>query len=134
MATRHQSPQFLRLLQNKGASTVQKKRLCECRGTLSSIAQWIVEVRKPSHHGKVQSFRDGSIRYDVVNMYAESASDTGTGPSICVNTDASLPYNHDLIESLIVKKKIKVDGGGTWCWLNTIIPRCLHLQTFTQAI
>ncbi|KER29542.1 hypothetical protein T265_03843 [Opisthorchis viverrini] len=30
-------------------------RLCECRGTLSSIAQWIAEVRKPSHHGEVQS-------------------------------------------------------------------------------
>ncbi|KER21311.1 hypothetical protein T265_15120, partial [Opisthorchis viverrini] len=28
--------------------------------TLSSIAQWIAEVRKPSHHGKVQSLCDGS--------------------------------------------------------------------------
>ncbi|KER24640.1 hypothetical protein T265_07738 [Opisthorchis viverrini] len=27
------------------------------------------------------------------------------------NTDASLPYNHDLFESLIVKKRVKVDGG-----------------------
>ncbi|KER28898.1 LOW QUALITY PROTEIN: hypothetical protein T265_13493, partial [Opisthorchis viverrini] len=36
-----------------------------CRGTLSSIAQWIAEVRKPSHHGKVQSLRDGeSLRSD----------------------------------------------------------------------
>ncbi|KER26598.1 hypothetical protein T265_06172 [Opisthorchis viverrini] len=34
------------------------ERLCECRGTLSSIAQWIAEVRKPSHHGKAQSLRD----------------------------------------------------------------------------
>ncbi|KER25832.1 hypothetical protein T265_06803 [Opisthorchis viverrini] len=32
---------------------------CECRGTLSSMAQWIADVRKPSHHGKVQSLRDG---------------------------------------------------------------------------
>ncbi|KER27071.1 LOW QUALITY PROTEIN: hypothetical protein T265_13882 [Opisthorchis viverrini] len=31
----------------------------ECRETLSSIVQWIAEVRKPSHHGKVQSLRDG---------------------------------------------------------------------------
>ncbi|GAA52639.1 host cell factor [Clonorchis sinensis] len=29
------------------------------------------------------------------------------------NTDASLPYNHDLFESLIVKKRIKVDEEGT---------------------
>ncbi|KER23838.1 hypothetical protein T265_08381 [Opisthorchis viverrini] len=29
------------------------------------------------------------------------------------NTDASLPYNHDLFESLIVKKKVEVDGEGT---------------------
>ncbi|KER31668.1 hypothetical protein T265_02174 [Opisthorchis viverrini] len=29
------------------------------------------------------------------------------------NTDASLPYKHDLFESLIVKKRIKVDGEGT---------------------
>ncbi|KER32196.1 hypothetical protein T265_01631 [Opisthorchis viverrini] len=33
-----------------------------CRGTLSSIAQWIAEMRKPSHHGKVQSLRDGTGR------------------------------------------------------------------------
>ncbi|KAG5447169.1 hypothetical protein CSKR_106414 [Clonorchis sinensis] len=26
------------------------------------------------------------------------------------NTDNSLPYNHDLFESLIVKKRIKVGG------------------------
>ncbi|KER33418.1 hypothetical protein T265_12622, partial [Opisthorchis viverrini] len=29
-----------------------------------------------------------------------------------LNTNASLPYSHDLFESLIVKKRIKVDGGG----------------------
>ncbi|GAA48716.1 hypothetical protein CLF_101948 [Clonorchis sinensis] len=39
------------------------------------------------------------------------------------NTDASLPYNHDLFESLIVKKRIKMDGEGTYCCLTTIIPR-----------
>ncbi|GAA56011.1 hypothetical protein CLF_109637 [Clonorchis sinensis] len=50
------------------------------------------------------------------------------------NTDASLPYNHDLFESLIVKKRIKMDGEGTYCCLTTVIPRCLHLQTFIQAI
>ncbi|KAG5454274.1 hypothetical protein CSKR_106538, partial [Clonorchis sinensis] len=50
------------------------------------------------------------------------------------NTDASLPYNHDLFESLIVKKRIKMDGEGTYCCLTTIIPRCLHLQTLIQAI
>ncbi|KAG5453231.1 hypothetical protein CSKR_111918 [Clonorchis sinensis] len=30
------------------------------------------------------------------------------------NTDASLPYNHDLFEILIVKKRIKMDGEGTY--------------------
>ncbi|KER22167.1 hypothetical protein T265_09673 [Opisthorchis viverrini] len=30
------------------------------------------------------------------------------------NTDASLPYNHDLFKSLIVKKRVKVDGEGTY--------------------
>ncbi|KER24116.1 hypothetical protein T265_08157 [Opisthorchis viverrini] len=29
------------------------------------------------------------------------------------NTDASLPYNHDLFESFIVKKRVKVERGGT---------------------
>ncbi|GAA51111.1 hypothetical protein CLF_105599 [Clonorchis sinensis] len=38
------------------------------------------------------------------------------------NTDASLPYNHDLFESLIVKKRIKMDGKGNYCCLTTIIP------------
>ncbi|KER24549.1 hypothetical protein T265_07817 [Opisthorchis viverrini] len=28
-------------------------------------------------------------------------------------TDASLPYNHDLFENPIVKKRIKLDGEGT---------------------
>ncbi|KAG5449361.1 hypothetical protein CSKR_101194 [Clonorchis sinensis] len=28
-------------------------------GTFTSIAQWVAEVRKPPHHGKVQSLRDG---------------------------------------------------------------------------
>ncbi|KAG5446649.1 hypothetical protein CSKR_108306 [Clonorchis sinensis] len=50
------------------------------------------------------------------------------------NIDASLSYNHDLLESLIVKKRIKMDGEGTYCCLTTIIPRCLHLQTLIQAI
>ncbi|GAA50489.1 hypothetical protein CLF_104607 [Clonorchis sinensis] len=50
------------------------------------------------------------------------------------NTDASLPYNHDLFESLIVGKRIKVDGEGTSCYLTTIIPRCLHLHTLIQPI
>ncbi|KER22054.1 hypothetical protein T265_09768 [Opisthorchis viverrini] len=30
------------------------------------IAQWIAEVRKPSHHGEVQSLRDGSANVLVV--------------------------------------------------------------------
>ncbi|KER22087.1 hypothetical protein T265_09739 [Opisthorchis viverrini] len=34
-------------------------RLCECRGTLSSIAQWVAEVRKPSHHGYIAD--DGKV-------------------------------------------------------------------------
>ncbi|KER29448.1 hypothetical protein T265_03914 [Opisthorchis viverrini] len=31
------------------------------------------------------------------------------------NTGASVPYNHDLFESLIVKKRVKVHGEGTQC-------------------
>ncbi|GAA51116.1 poly(A) polymerase, partial [Clonorchis sinensis] len=50
------------------------------------------------------------------------------------NIDASLPYNHGLFESLIVKKRIKMDGEWTYCCLTTIIPRCIHLQTLIQAI
>ncbi|GAA57568.1 ATP-binding cassette transporter [Clonorchis sinensis] len=50
------------------------------------------------------------------------------------NTDASLPYNHGLFESLIVKKRIKMDGEGTYCCLTTIIPMCVNLQTLIQAI
>ncbi|KAG5445568.1 hypothetical protein CSKR_106926 [Clonorchis sinensis] len=50
------------------------------------------------------------------------------------NTDASLPYNHDLFESLVLKKRINVKGEGTYCQLTTIIPRCLHLQTLIEAI
>ncbi|KAG5452473.1 hypothetical protein CSKR_201689, partial [Clonorchis sinensis] len=50
------------------------------------------------------------------------------------NTDASLPYNHDLFESLRVKRRIKMDGEGTYCCLTTIIPRCLRLQTLIRAI
>ncbi|GAA57054.1 hypothetical protein CLF_112064 [Clonorchis sinensis] len=38
------------------------------------------------------------------------------------NTDASLPYNHGLFESPIVKKRIKMDGEGTYCCLTAIIP------------
>ncbi|KER24716.1 hypothetical protein T265_07674 [Opisthorchis viverrini] len=34
------------------------------------------------------------------------------------NTDASLPYNHDLSESLIVKEGIKADGGGVLAYHN----------------
>ncbi|KAG5443411.1 hypothetical protein CSKR_109938 [Clonorchis sinensis] len=30
-------------------------------GTLPSIAQWIAEVRKPPHHGKVLSLREGTL-------------------------------------------------------------------------
>ncbi|GAA57238.1 hypothetical protein CLF_112371, partial [Clonorchis sinensis] len=35
--------------------------------------------------------------------------------TLVFNTDASLPYNHDLFDSLILKKRIKVDGEGNWC-------------------
>ncbi|GAA50360.1 hypothetical protein CLF_104420 [Clonorchis sinensis] len=40
------------------------------------------------------------------------------------NTNALLPCNHDLFESLIVKKRIKMDGEGTYCCLTTIIIVC----------
>ncbi|KAG5447762.1 hypothetical protein CSKR_106797 [Clonorchis sinensis] len=56
------------------------------------------------------------------------------GMTSVFNTDASLPYNHDLLEGLIVKKRINIDGERTYCWFTTIIPRCLQLQTIIQAI
>ncbi|KER20043.1 hypothetical protein T265_11325 [Opisthorchis viverrini] len=31
------------------------------------------------------------------------------------NTDASLSHNHDLFESLVVEKRVKVDGEGISC-------------------
>ncbi|KER20352.1 hypothetical protein T265_15340, partial [Opisthorchis viverrini] len=39
------------------------------------------------------------------------------------NTDASLPYTHDLFERLIVKKRIKVEGKGAyfWCWAHSLM-------------
>ncbi|GAA51155.1 hypothetical protein CLF_105655, partial [Clonorchis sinensis] len=49
-------------------------------------------------------------------------------PSV-FNTDAPPPYNHDLFESLIVKKRIKMDGEGTYCCLTTIIPRSFPSYT-----
>ncbi|KER26305.1 hypothetical protein T265_06421 [Opisthorchis viverrini] len=52
----------------RGAYTSRHSlRLCEGRGTLSSIAQWIAEVRKPSHHGKVQFLRDGPRTFRSVS-------------------------------------------------------------------
>ncbi|GAA51008.1 hypothetical protein CLF_105402 [Clonorchis sinensis] len=54
--------------------------------------------------------------------------------TLVFNTGASLPYTHDLFENPIVKKRIKMDEEGTYCYLTTIIPRCLHLQTLIEAI
>ncbi|KER21233.1 hypothetical protein T265_10393 [Opisthorchis viverrini] len=61
------------------------ERLCECRETFSSIAQWIAEVRKPSHHGKVQSLRDGGANEDHTTL---GLMNTKTYQSF-VNTRAS---------------------------------------------
>ncbi|KER18911.1 hypothetical protein T265_15756, partial [Opisthorchis viverrini] len=52
------------------------------------------------------------------------------------NTDASLPYNHDLFESLIVKKRVKVDGEGLgWkCNCITIFTEhfAIHVPTLNR--
>ncbi|KER33670.1 hypothetical protein T265_00553 [Opisthorchis viverrini] len=42
------------------------------------------------------------------------------------NTDASMPYNHDLFESLIVKKRVKMSAG--W-W-----PRHLLFKVFSPPV
>ncbi|GAA57870.1 hypothetical protein CLF_113295, partial [Clonorchis sinensis] len=46
--------------------------------------------------------------------------------TLVFNTDTSLPYNHDLFESLIVKKRIKVYQGAT--------PRKKHLIADTYPV
>ncbi|GAA55087.1 hypothetical protein CLF_106698 [Clonorchis sinensis] len=48
----------------------------------------------------------------------------GTPSTLIINTDPSLPYNQDLFEGLIVKKRIKVDGKG---------PSASSLQSFRGA-
>ncbi|KAG5442937.1 hypothetical protein CSKR_104780 [Clonorchis sinensis] len=42
---------------------------CEwgCTGDTPSTAQWVAEVHKPSHHGKVQSLRSNSGRFPKLN-------------------------------------------------------------------
>ncbi|KAG5448834.1 hypothetical protein CSKR_103516, partial [Clonorchis sinensis] len=40
-------------------------------GTPPSIAQWVAEVRKPPHHGKVQSFRPMSIQMQIYYHYCD---------------------------------------------------------------
>ncbi|KER24403.1 hypothetical protein T265_07917 [Opisthorchis viverrini] len=44
--------------------------------------------------------------YRIINSNIDSMTSV-------FNTDSSLPYNHDLFESLIVKKRVKVDREGT---------------------
>ncbi|KER26350.1 hypothetical protein T265_06395 [Opisthorchis viverrini] len=49
------------------------------------------------------------------------------------NIDASLPYNHDLFEGIIVKKRVEVDREAKRLKLTTMLTRCLYLQTLTQT-
>ncbi|KER33245.1 hypothetical protein T265_00929 [Opisthorchis viverrini] len=65
--------------------------------------------------------------YKVVIVIAESITSV-------FKTDALMSQNHDLFESLVVKKRIKVDREGTWCLQTTATPRCLHLQTVIQVM
>ncbi|KER28454.1 hypothetical protein T265_04683 [Opisthorchis viverrini] len=117
------------------------------------LIQAINKVYDPSHHwtqNKPTGIGDKTI-FQCVLLFCREVGDflvafrRNGGPEALVgllllnvtsvfNADASLPYTHDLFESLIVKKRVKVDGEGTYCLLNTIIPRCLYLQTFTQPI
>ncbi|GAA57393.1 hypothetical protein CLF_112658 [Clonorchis sinensis] len=45
------------------------------------------------------------------------------------NTDASLPYNHDLFESLIAKKRIKPPGSASYCNIE-----CRHIRSTASNI
>ncbi|KER19190.1 hypothetical protein T265_11952 [Opisthorchis viverrini] len=49
------------------------------------------------------------------------------------NTDALLPYNHDLFESFIVKKRVKVYGGGT-CLKLANAARALEIRAFASSV
>ncbi|GAA53424.1 hypothetical protein CLF_110190 [Clonorchis sinensis] len=76
--------------------------------------------KKPNAHINRQRRQDRLARTrqpNAMDIYARMIS--------VFNTNASLPYNHGLFESLIVKKRIKGDGEGTYCCLTTINPRPL---------
>ncbi|KAG5451771.1 hypothetical protein CSKR_109199 [Clonorchis sinensis] len=49
------------------------------------------------------------------------------------NTDASLPYNHELFERLIVNRRIKVDGEGTYNLFPTKRFNCRLIQSPKEA-
>ena len=55
----------------------------------SSIAQWVMEVLKPSHHGKVQSLRDGKREMENTTAKLGSVGSVrlpGWGPRDAPNT------------------------------------------------
>ncbi|KAG5445444.1 hypothetical protein CSKR_103747 [Clonorchis sinensis] len=92
-------------------------------GWIETVRSW--DLRAPSYALPAgMDFRASIMDSDLADIHITSV----------FNTNASLPYNHGLFESLIVKKRINMDGEGTYCSLTTIIPRCLQLQTLIQAI
>ncbi|KER33487.1 hypothetical protein T265_00602 [Opisthorchis viverrini] len=52
------------------------------------------------------------------------ANDLSIKMTLVFNTDASLPYNHDLFESLIVKKRVKLANAA----------RALQIRAFTSSV
>ncbi|GAA49355.1 hypothetical protein CLF_102917 [Clonorchis sinensis] len=102
----------------------KQQKLHQCRTLQSS---WGTSIRKCIGTTTERRHRTFSGIFTTIIIIIDSMTSV-------FNTDASLPYNLVLLENLIVKKRIKMDGEGTYCCLTTIIPRCLRLQTLIQAI
>ncbi|KAG5446165.1 hypothetical protein CSKR_106100 [Clonorchis sinensis] len=60
-----------------------------------------------------------------------STSTVMDSTTLVFNTGASLPYKH---ESLVVKKRIKVDKEGTWCLPFLTLIQTIWAKTDNNAI
>ncbi|KAG5454191.1 hypothetical protein CSKR_111153, partial [Clonorchis sinensis] len=71
--------------------------------TLPSIAQWVAEVRKPPHHGKVQSLRDGLSEESFSNRHTGShAGSILKEPTHSSANDVSACSIHDQVTAALV--------------------------------
>ncbi|KER33468.1 hypothetical protein T265_00585 [Opisthorchis viverrini] len=71
-----------------------RRRHCECRTDTTNIAQWVVDVHKPSHHSMVQSLLDGPL-----TRHCECRTDTTNIAQWVV--DVHKPSHHSMVESLL---------------------------------